>query len=91
MTFLMADYIHLVWFDDTPGNREIYYTKSTNGGTSWTTKRLTYNTGESDYPNIAITSNDHIHMVWHDDTPGSREIYHKKSTNGGVSWTTKRS
>ncbi len=27
--------VHVVWFDDRDGNYEIYYKKSTDGGTSW--------------------------------------------------------
>jgi hypothetical protein len=84
------DHIHIVWRDDTPGNLEIYYTTSTNGGTSWTTKRLTYNSGESTRPSITIDSSNHIHVVWANWTPGDGEIYYKKSTDGGVTWITKR-
>jgi hypothetical protein len=84
------NHIHVVWYDWTPGITEIYYKKSTNGGTTWTSKRLTYNSGNSDNPNIAIDSNDHIHVVWYDNTPGTQEIFHKKSTDGGATWTTKR-
>jgi len=84
------DHIHLVWYDETPGNSEIFYKKSTNGGTTWTTKRLTYNFGYSEDPAIAVDSNNHIHLVWYEDTPGNWEIYYKKSTDGGTTWTTRR-
>lgn len=79
--------IHVVWHDDTNGNLEIYYRKSTNGGTTWQgAKRLTWNSGDSNYTSIAAGPNNHIHVVWHDNTPGNDEIYHKRSTNGGVTW-----
>jgi hypothetical protein len=84
------DHLHVVWYDSTPGNGEIYYKKSTDSGTTWTTKRLTYNAGNSDNPAIAIDSNNRIHLVWDDSTSGNREIYYKRSTNGGATWTTKR-
>jgi len=80
--------IHVVWFDDTPGNSEIYYKKSTNGGASWSVnQRLTWNSGYSSDPSIALDSGDSIHVVWYDDTPGNDEIYHQKSTAGGKSWS----
>jgi hypothetical protein len=85
-----SNHLHVVWDDDSSGNWEIYYKKSTNGGTTWTTKRLTYNSGISNYPTIAIDSSNHIHVVWDDRTPGNREIYHKRSTDEGATWTTKR-
>ena len=85
------DHIHVVWDDSTPGNFEVYYRKSTDGGSSWIKKRLTFNSGYSQYPVIAVDSNNHIHVVWHDYSPGNREIYYKQSTNGGAAWmTTKR-
>ncbi len=40
--------IYVVWEDDTPGNPEIYFKKSDDGGATWTTnKRLTNNAGDS--------------------------------------------
>jgi hypothetical protein len=79
--------IHLVWNDNTPGNQEIYYRVSTNGGVNWSTsKRLTWNSGISLSPIISVDLNDNIHIVWADHTTGVSEIYYKRSTNGGVNW-----
>jgi hypothetical protein len=85
-----SDNIHVVWKDNIHGNDEIFYKKSTNGGASWVTKKLTWNSGDSDFPVIATDSNDYIHVVWEDDTPGDLEIHYKRSTNGGTTWTEKR-
>jgi hypothetical protein len=85
-----SDNIHVIWWDDTPGNSEIFYKKSTNYGSSWTSKRLTWTSGSSAFPAIATDTSDNIHIVWFDDTPGNREIFYKMSTNGGSDWTTKR-
>jgi hypothetical protein len=84
--------IHVVWSDDTPGAYEIYYRNSDDGGSTWSpTKRLTWTSGESLGPDIAIDSGDSIHVVWHDGTPGNAEIYYKQSTDGGTTWSpTKR-
>ena len=83
--------IHVTWHDNSPGNFEIYYKRSTDGGTTWQpTKRLTWNSGNSSYPAIAIDPSRNIHVVWSDDTPGNYEIYYKRSTDGGATWTTQR-
>jgi hypothetical protein len=84
------NHIHLVWHDHTPGSPEIYYKKSTDEGTTWTQKRLTYSSGDSVVSSIAVDSKNNIHVMWGDNTPGNYEIYYKKSTNGGANWTTKR-
>jgi len=80
--------IHVVWSDYTPGNHEIYYKKSTDGGASWSTsQRLTSNAGASISPVIGVDSFGHLHVVWQDDTPGHWEVYYKRSPDGGATWT----
>ena len=83
-----SDNLHVVWQDFTPGNREIYYKRSTDGGASWgASKRLTWTSGESFSPALAIDSGDAIHVVWYDDTSGEYEVYYKRSEDGGTNWS----
>jgi hypothetical protein len=80
--------LHVVWYDDTPGNAEIYYSKSTDGGATWSpSKRLTWTVGNSFWLALAVDSSGYIHVVWSDPTPGNAELYYKKSMDGGSSWT----
>jgi WD40-like Beta Propeller Repeat len=82
--------ISVVWMDDTPGNREIYFKQSIDGGVVWAAnRRLTNNTGESFAPAIAVDGSN-IYVSWDDDTPGNSEIYFKRSVNRGVNWTAAR-
>jgi len=81
-------HLHVVWADITPGNKEIFYKKSTNQGSTWApNQRLTWNSGASLSPGIAVDGLDNIHVVWTDNSPGNDEIHYRKSTNGGSSWT----
>jgi hypothetical protein len=84
------DNIHIVWHDYTPGYYALFYKKSTNGGASWTTKRLTWTSSSALEPAIATDSNNNIHIIWRSDPSGNYEIFYKMSTNGGTSWKTKR-
>jgi hypothetical protein len=71
--------IYVVWYDGTPGNFEIYFKSSDDGGATWTTKRLTNNAGSSYMPAIAVDGSN-IYVVWNDLTPGNLEIYFKKGS-----------
>ena len=81
--------LHVVWYDNTPGNYEIYYKKSTNGGSTWSAaQRLISNSGESSSPAIAIGMDNSINVVWEDSTPGNYEVYYRRSADGGSTWNT---
>jgi len=83
-----SGHLHVVWRDETPGNSEIYYKKSTDGGATWmSSQRLTSTPGYSEYADIAVDASGNPHVVWDDDTPGNTEIYYKKSKDGGGTWT----
>src|SRR4030042_3928218 len=61
-----SDTIHVVWDDSSPGNEEIYYRNSEDGGTTWSAaKRLTWSSGDSERPAVAIDSNNRIHIVYY--------------------------
>ena len=67
--------VHVVWDDNTPGNFDILYRRSTNGGVSFTEpiKNLSSNTGISFQPAIAV-SGSNVHVVWEDETSGNSDI-----------------
>jgi len=81
--------IHVVWAEKSPaiGNYEIFYKRSIDNGQTWVyVKRLTVNTGDSTNPAIAVSGNN-IHLVWQDSNPGCYQIYYKKSTDNGLTWS----
>ena len=80
--------VHVVWNDDTPGNKEIYYKHSTDSGSNWSgLNRLTWNNSASIWPSIAADSGSGIHVVWVDDIWSNCEILYKNSTDGGNTWS----
>jgi len=73
--------IHVVYADNSPGNLDIFYKESTDGGTTWLPMaRLTWNDSESEHPQIAVDKNNSVHIVWWNATGGESlfEIYYKK-------------
>lgn len=76
--------VHIVWQENRDGNYEIYYRRSTDGGTSWgTDTRLTNDSSPSRYPCVAV-SGMFVYVVWHD--WNTLDIFYKRSTDGGISW-----
>ena len=78
--------VYVVWEDESSGNGDIFYKRSTNGGATFGDPiNLSVNYGESEVPAIAVSGNN-VYVVWSDDTPGNNEILYKRSTDGGNSF-----
>jgi len=100
-------YIYVVWpeyyitanFDTT---QEIMMVMSTDGGSTWIHSDTDFPVSDTNSidgpslestntPNIAIDSNDDIHVIWNQKYPlvstGKAEIYYSRSTDNGTTWT----
>ncbi|HEY3387371.1 MAG TPA: hypothetical protein VGK46_12725, partial [Saprospiraceae bacterium] len=78
--------VHVAWSDQRSGNDEIYYRKSSDGGTSWSVEtRITNDSGDSGFPCISATG-PVVHLVWTDNRIDDGEIYYCHSLNSGQSW-----
>jgi hypothetical protein len=76
---------------DPPGNQEILYRRSINGGANFgSAVNLSNTTGNSGSPSIAASGNN-VYVVWHDNTTQAGvvqfDILYKKSTNGGAGFS----
>ncbi len=81
-----GDTVHVVWRDSRDGNNEIYYKRSTDGGTLWGTDvRLTNDTSYSSTPCIAVQGA-LVCVAWNDQRSGENEIYGKRSSDAGEHW-----
>ena len=82
-------FVNVVWQDDSDGNYEIYYKRSTDGGLSWGAEsRLTNNSASSYYPSVSVFGSN-VNVVWQDNRDaGYLKIYYKRSTDSGISWGT---
>jgi hypothetical protein len=76
--------VHVVWQDNSDGNWEIYYKRSTDSGVNWGADiRLTNNSGSSVTPSVAVFGSV-VHVVWKDNSDGNDEIYYKRNPTGNV-------
>jgi hypothetical protein len=79
--------VHVVWYEARDGNWEIYYKRSTNGGLNWgPDTRLTNNSAYSGDPSITV-SGQVVHVVWQDNRDGNDELYYKRSSDAGATWS----
>ena len=79
--------VHVVWHDTTPGSFDIFYKRSSDGGATFSpTINLSDNTHQSTRPAIAVSGNN-VYVVWDDSEPGNFDIFYRRSTNGGASFT----
>ena len=81
--------LHLAWVDQRDGgeNREIYYNRSDDRGTTWqpSDTRISNNPSFSIRADFAING-DVVHLFWRDNRHGEYEEYFIQSMDGGVSW-----
>jgi hypothetical protein len=75
--------VYVIWTDDTIGNTDIYFRKSSDYGNNFNrTINLSSNNGSSLSPQLAVSDN-HVYIVWSDDTRGNNDIDLKASHDYG--------
>ena len=76
---------------DASGFSQIYVARSTDQGASWTSNRVTDGTHHAGYPEVAVTDNGTIGVLYIDfDDAGQATLFRHqfaRSSNNGVSWT----
>ena len=83
-----AGNIYAVWEDDTANNSNILFSRSTDGGVTFSVPRnLSNSSGWSFGPRLLVDSHGGINIVWVDPTPGNQDIFFSHSTDGGTSFS----
>ncbi len=85
-----AGNVHLAWhgygWDSYPARRQIEYRKRTD---SWQAREAVTDVNNHQVePNIALDSNDHVHVCWHGYDGSNYEIFYRKRTD---SWQSQES
>jgi phosphatidylethanolamine-binding protein (PEBP) family uncharacterized protein len=82
--------INVVWVDDSPGYFAIFFTRSSDNGTTFSTAKGISNTsGNSANPQLAVDASGNVHVVWQHNTPQvfNRDIFFARSADGGATFT----
>lgn len=81
---------YVVWHDERNGERDVFLSASTDGGTSWADEPTRVDSdaaGQSDAINPVVAAvGDRVHVAWQDDRSGGYDIYHRYSRDGGATW-----
>ena len=74
-------HVYIVWRDETTGNGDIYFKRSTDNGFSFEKRKYIFQSnGSSSEPQIA-SDDRHVYIAWRDETTGNGDIYFRKSSN----------
>ena len=82
--------INVVWVDDSPGYFAIFFTRSSDNGTTFSTAKGISNTsGDSANPQLAVDASNNVHVVWQHNTPQvfNSDIFFARSADGGATFT----
>ncbi|MBN2620744.1 exo-alpha-sialidase [candidate division WOR-3 bacterium] len=82
--------VHVVWSDTRDVNSVIDYKRSTDYGKTWEDEiRFADTESNAENPGVSIAGvmNPVVHVVWDDDRDGNKEIYYKRSSDWGITWS----
>ena len=78
------DNIHIVWYDERNGDKDIFYTKlDNNGKTLVDVSCKTFTATNHIKPEIVIDLNDKIHLIWQKEVSSKYRLYYKQLNNNG--------
>ena len=80
--------VYLVWTDTSPGNNDIFFSRSTNDAMNFENIiNLSNNNGTSAFPRMTVYDNN-VFVTWYDYSPGISDIFFARSMDNGSSFET---
>jgi hypothetical protein len=79
--------VYALWTDNSPGNREILFSRSTDDGTSFEAIQNLSNDNSDSHNQEIVAYGDNVYVVWLDlDAEGDSRILFKSSLDGGATF-----
>jgi hypothetical protein len=83
-----SDALNVVWQDTAPGNSVIMFSRSTDGGQTFSQpKQISNGTGPAAEPSIAADAQGRLSIAWSDASAGSAEAFFSRSTDSGATFS----
>ena len=79
--------VHILFNDERSGYFEIYYMRSTNNGTNWSTAIRVSDDDTYHSYSAYIYATNYIYAAWLDEYFGDLDIYYSRSSNNGYNWS----
>jgi hypothetical protein len=83
-------HLHLIWtrysLPTGEGSMGLYYTRSDNGGQSWSTPETVVDKPVI-WSSIAAMGERIVHRIWQEASSGRTTLWHEQSQDSGVTWT----
>ena len=81
-----GNHVHVTWYDQRDGNSEIYYKRSSDNGANWSTDIRLTNAADNSFFPVIESSENNVHVVWHDRRSSIWRPYYKRSSDYGNNW-----
>ena len=79
--------VYAVWADNTPGNREVLFSRSTDNGTSFENTRNLSNDASDSHNQEMAAFDDNVYVIWADrDEQENTSILFRASNDGGATF-----
>ncbi len=86
--FALENNFYLVWADYAMGNYNLFFTKSTDNGTTFSKPiKFSNNPGEWRFFNIFVPLENNFYLVWADYAMGNYNLFFTKSTDNGTTFS----
>jgi hypothetical protein len=83
------DGINVVWEDNQEGAKAVMFTRSTNGGATFSTPlKISQGTGNASEPHIAVDASGRTYVSWVQEVDGTLQAFFTRSTDGGATFST---
>ena len=79
--------VHILFGDERSGYFEIYYMRSTNNGTNWSTAIRVSDDDTYHSYSAYIYATNYLYAAWLDEYYGDLDIYYSRSSNNGYNWS----
>jgi hypothetical protein len=82
------DSINIAWEDTAPGESAIMFSRSTDGGASFSEPtRVSSGPADATEAHIAVDGSGRISVVWVDQNPGNPQAFYARSTDNGATFS----